>query len=220
MNYKQARGAIPWKPGDKKPEATIRRLRNGEPKGMTMDKIDELINAMKSSSQSLKWGVKDNFSIDFFRIAPGRLRNGEPKGMTMDKIDELINAIKSSSQSLKWGDDILSHAQENAALVLRAALRAEFSGLLQELDDERAGRPLLAKATDRINDLQQELAALQERTGVCNWTYDDSGNYWHTGCGQDFVLEIGSPKENDMRFCSYCGKHLVEVIQPEDLEEL
>jgi len=50
MNYKQARGAIPWKPGDEKPEATIRRLRNGEPKGMTMDKIDELIRNIETQA--------------------------------------------------------------------------------------------------------------------------------------------------------------------------
>jgi len=121
--------------------------------------------------------------------------------------------------------------------------------LRQELDDERAGRPLLAKVTDRINDLQQELdamtkerdtqreligrpaeaiygeyhdmreelAALKEPTGLCQWMYDDNG-FWKTTCEEAFCIEDGTPKDNGMRFCVYCGKPLAEVIPPEDPE--
>ena len=145
MNYKQARGAIPWKPGDEKPEATIRRLRNGEPKGMTMDKIDELI------------------------------RNIETQAILLHD--------KSREKSLLMTDYTSSEAA-------RATLRAEFKRLRQET------------------------------SGICNWTASYDDEYWNTDCGQDFVLETGSPKENDMRFCSYCGKRLVEVIPPKDLEDV
>jgi hypothetical protein len=47
-------------------------------------------------------------------------------------------------------------------LKARHSLLAKFYAMEAELADERAGRPLLAKATDRINDLEAELAALRE----------------------------------------------------------
>ena len=39
---------------------------------------------------------------------------------------------------------------------------------------------------------------------LCGWNSDDDGTY-HTGCGQLFVLNDGTPRENGMRFCCYCG---------------
>jgi len=159
-----------------------------------------------------------------------------------DRIDELVRDI--ITQTIDLTQNKLNHLP-----AAHSALRAEFDLLQQELDDERAGRPLLAKATDRINDLQQELdamtkerdtqreligrpaeaiygeyhdmreelAALKERTGLCQWMYDDNG-FWQTTCEEAFCIEDGTPKDNGMRFCVYCGKPLAEVIPPEDPE--
>ncbi len=44
---------------------------------------------------------------------------------------------------------------------------------------------------------------------VCVWSYDDD-DFWKTDCGNAFVLNEGTPVENDMRFCPYCGGKLVE----------
>lgn len=43
---------------------------------------------------------------------------------------------------------------------------------------------------------------------TCDWT-DDEG-YWITTCGHEFVINAGSPKDNDMRFCCFCGKEIKE----------
>ena len=45
---------------------------------------------------------------------------------------------------------------------------------------------------------------------TCTWTEDDDGNF-ETTCGEMFVLITGTPYENSMRFCCYCGSPLVEV---------
>jgi len=31
---------------------------------------------------------------------------------------------------------------------------------------------------------------------------------WETDCGEIFVLNEGTPEDNDMKFCSFCGKPL------------
>lgn len=39
--------------------------------------------------------------------------------------------------------------------------------------------------------------------------FDDT--IWETGCGHVAYIPEGTPRENDMNFCWYCGKRLEEV---------
>jgi hypothetical protein len=55
---------------------------------------------------------------------------------------------------------------------------------------------------------------------TCTWTrgeYEDT--VWATSCSQLFILDDGTPADNDMKFCAYCGKPLVEA-QPEPGEDV
>ena len=54
----------------------------------------------------------------------------------------------------------------------------------------------------------------------CEWTEDVDGN-WETGCGETFVLIEGTPNDNKMSYCCYCGGELWEVVykEPEVEEE-
>lgn len=45
------------------------------------------------------------------------------------------------------------------------------------------------------------------RQPVCLYQQDEDGN-WNTDCGECWVLVEGTPKENRMRFCPYCGLSL------------
>lgn len=54
---------------------------------------------------------------------------------------------------------------------------------------------------------------------TCVWSEDEDGT-WETECGNAFVIEAGSPTENDFRFCTYCGAELVEEPSREDQEEI
>ena len=42
----------------------------------------------------------------------------------------------------------------------------------------------------------------------CVWREEDG--YWDTDCGHVFVINEGTPKENDMQFCCCCGKCIVQ----------
>jgi rRNA maturation endonuclease Nob1 len=46
-------------------------------------------------------------------------------------------------------------------------------------------------------------------TPVCRWIADEDGN-WQTDCGKLFVIFDGTPADNQMKFCCYCGKPIRE----------
>ena len=51
--------------------------------------------------------------------------------------------------------------------------------------------------------------ALRHALQPCNWWEEDGA--WTTGCANRFVLEAGTPEENSMRYCCYCGSVIKEV---------
>ena len=51
----------------------------------------------------------------------------------------------------------------------------------------------------------------------CAWTDDGEGN-WDTACGERLILLEGSPTDNKMRHCPYCGSHISESAQAGDAE--
>lgn len=47
----------------------------------------------------------------------------------------------------------------------------------------------------------------------CKWhNYPETDNVWDTDCGQSFEIYDGTPTENGMGFCCYCGKPIREAI--------
>lgn len=42
---------------------------------------------------------------------------------------------------------------------------------------------------------------------VCVWTWVDNGS-WSSACGLDWSCEDGTPTENGMNFCPFCGAKL------------
>lgn len=54
----------------------------------------------------------------------------------------------------------------------------------------------------------------------CVWREDEDGN-WDTRCGEKFILMEGTPKDNRMNYCPYCGGELSEVSfsYPKDDDE-
>jgi hypothetical protein len=55
---------------------------------------------------------------------------------------------------------------------------------------------------NRANTMKQE----NER---CHWVENEHGN-WVTGCYHAFSVDHGSPHDNDMTFCPFCGGRLTE----------
>jgi hypothetical protein len=51
---------------------------------------------------------------------------------------------------------------------------------------------------------------------ACGWTQESDGSAWATGCGHLFEVINGTPKENGMGFCCFCGRTLGESPYTED----
>ena len=131
---------------------------------------------------------------------------------------------------------VLASAFDGATrLFLDAAERAVASerrekGLQQRLTaaDERAdagiafvirliqcseGQPSIATGylRDILDVLKQTEGILTPTT--CTWKFGAFS--WHTACGQQWMLNDGTPEQNGMRFCHSCGNALV-AEEPED----
>ena len=66
----------------------------------------------------------------------------------------------------------------------------------------------------------RDISAEVLRAGLgCEWTqdrefYGDATGQWNTGCDNCFTLFDGTPDDNGMKFCCYCGKELKTVLTP------
>ena len=54
--------------------------------------------------------------------------------------------------------------------------------------------------------------------GKCIWLseFEEDGelyNVWHTNCGRKFEISGGTPEENNMEFCVFCGKQIEQAIK-------
>ena len=76
------------------------------------------------------------------------------------------------------------------------------------------------KYKGNAEEIRDALRAALEQPTECRWLQDgdeDSGTYMASCNRRYFVLEDGTPTDNHMTHCCYCGKPLVEVpIEPED----
>lgn len=52
----------------------------------------------------------------------------------------------------------------------------------------------------------------------CEWVKEGECDLWGTECGKAFMLNDGSPSDNGMKFCCYCGGALIKYPTP-DIEE-
>jgi len=51
----------------------------------------------------------------------------------------------------------------------------------------------------------------------CTWSLGDAEfGLYNTECGQAFNLECGTPKDNTMNFCCYCGGELIEKTEADN----
>jgi rRNA maturation endonuclease Nob1 len=51
-----------------------------------------------------------------------------------------------------------------------------------------------------------------DTTKQCTWLHDEWEDAWDTACGEKFQLTEGTPSENGMKYCCYCGGELKEKM--------
>ena len=71
---------------------------------------------------------------------------------------------------------------------------------------------------DRPEIIEADYEVVNVQTGVCKWTNEveplcGPSDFWATSCGNTWVLIEGTPGENKMKYCPYCGRRL-EVAEP------
>lgn len=59
-------------------------------------------------------------------------------------------------------------------------------------------------------------ACFARQYGPCVWQENEDG-YYDTTCGNAFVMESGTPRENGMRWCCYCGRRMHDVAYTSDV---
>lgn len=45
----------------------------------------------------------------------------------------------------------------------------------------------------------------------CKWRYDSTHEKWDTQCEEAHCFFEGSPKDNNYKFCPYCGKEIWQL---------
>ena len=76
---------------------------------------------------------------------------------------------------------------------------------------ERIAELKVRKYKDTIGDeLAQQIIDLCHPQ--CKWKMDSNPDYevWESTCGNAFVLNEGTPEENEMNYCPYCGGKLIQ----------
>ena len=99
-----------------------------------------------------------------------------------------------------------------------SALREAAQQALEALEEyaPQHGRP--DDMMVAITALRAALAQEQAEPDTCTWQQDgyvESSTY-RTSCGHYFNLENGTPADNKMAHCCYCGKKLVQELITEN----
>ena len=66
--------------------------------------------------------------------------------------------------------------------------------------------------TNRLDEcLRIKEIILSEQKEPCNYTLeDDDANTWECNkCGVEWVLEAGTPEDNEMNYCPKCGREII-----------
>ena len=87
---------------------------------------------------------------------------------------------------------------------VRSNMRDAMNSVLK--DDTRR------MVVDWYNAIDAAIKQREQNVDVCVWSEDEDGN-WDTGCGNMFVLTEGTPYDNEMGFCCYCGHKLDQETQ-------
>jgi len=68
----------------------------------------------------------------------------------------------------------------------------------------------------RVLQLEKTLKHLQtSEQSKCDWRYDENHGCYHTICGNSHVFINDSIKENNYKFCPYCGKEIALMTDKE-----
>ena len=78
------------------------------------------------------------------------------------------------------------------------------------MEDSDRGKMNIMPCISTIDEAIQTIRELQSKSEeVCEWTFiDEDFNAYDTSCKNPWCLESGTPSDNKMNYCPYCGKKI------------
>lgn len=116
-----------------------------------------------------------------------------------------------------WGSRGYAFPRDKAGDYVHADVMAMWRAWCAAICAHQVARVDVGEAAARDQALKEFAWTDEDQIAVdadmqCAWTQenDEGSDSWSTKCGNLFCLTEGSPTENKMRFCCYCGKALRE----------
>ena len=127
--------------------------------------------------------------------------NKEHREAMLNEDDDLILAIKN---------------QQSAYMIALRLLDNEPTAYdidkVVEKFDKKYNNSLWIKGNDEFSITRNELIEIVKQVGVsddvCEWKYNDYEYYFESSCEHLHIFMSDGPKENEYRFCPYCGKKI------------
>lgn len=147
--------------------------------------------------------VNDYYVDSMFRARQGDLNSAEQE---IAALTAIINTELAESGGFETGLEAAAKICDKYEQKFRLSARQPNHG--------RRGQEAyqdMANGVERVKIAIRASAARPAQDG-CKWKCDPNPDceFWETDCGKAFQFETGGPKENKMRFCSYCGKPLID----------
>jgi hypothetical protein len=136
----------------------------------------------------------------------------------MTPADQLLRDLRDYVSTIRkglatsWDADNAMLKRIDAHLSTNAATQASPSVALTESSLEDAVKPVVAAP--------QSPDIARAESPECPWVQDgDAPDTFDTGCGKRFTIIDGTPFDNDMTFCCYCGDPIVQALHTPEITD-
>jgi len=166
--------------------------------------------------------------IERYRTAGGREEHHAYKEALDNYIDDMLdgdqavsafNSLYEISEKYRVERDEYQRAADKMAMehkIERDALGMKIDALAKYKLPKAAVRACASVYDDHepyytADQMQQAYQAGRDAMPVCLWK--KGWDCWETTCGNAFEINDGTPSENDMKHCCYCGGKVEEDIK-------
>ena len=130
----------------------------------------------------------------------------------MEECSELIQAISKE----KRGKSDKDHLAEEIADVI---ICIEMLKQIYNITEDEIYSWVITKQERTIKRIKKDLQSTYTNAerirnmtdDVCEWKYNDSEYYFESSCEHLHIFMSDGPKENEYRFCPYCGRKIKVV---------
>lgn len=130
----------------------------------------------------------------------------------MEECAELIQAISKE----KRGKSDKDHLAEEIADVI---ICIEMLKQIYNINEDEIYSWVITKQERTIKRIKKDLQSTYTNAerirnmtdDVCEWKYNDSEYYFESSCEHLHIFMSDGPKENEYRFCPYCGRKIKVV---------